>query len=452
MRSRAGDTLRRSLRWLLLVVAVVVLVVFLAVQQQSAEVSYGESPTRTADREAAGGPGGATLPSAAEMTALVAAEKVVRLPGAIAHWDTGRVRAAIGDNDLRILVAPPGLDEEQREQVRAVENADVRIYGTDVTGGIYRSVPDTIPGWRAQLATGDVTDQLAHLVTALTEGSGHSDVDTLRWREPSRAEVETVAADLRTAGWHAAAGATLTGVPATGAGAFPDAGALYVALPRQAYGRPLPRYGPALAELFPDRPIVVLYGSWVEYHGPGATEFADLAATNLYAHLGERLSRYEYGQDQVLGAYLARVTDLRYAGLFDRPLPYTPFDPLRVTLPALPWIFAGCVVAFLVLSARSLRRPVRTASSASGPRSSGSARLTALTAVAFELSGLTGRQGDPALARGIVMLEAARQALAEAAPPRQVRRLLDRAADELDEAARDFPGYRPGALHREDPS
>ncbi|WP_432839798.1 hypothetical protein [Dactylosporangium sp. CA-092794] len=83
-----------------------------------------------------------------------------------------------------------------------------------------------------------------------------------------------------------------------------------------------------------------------------------------------RLGAYAYPQGNVLGAYLALVTDVRYAGLFDRPLPYQPFDPLRVALPALPWLFAACVVVFLLLSAAALprrRRPAALPASAAPP-------------------------------------------------------------------------------------
>ncbi|WP_428964170.1 hypothetical protein [Micromonospora fluostatini] len=443
--------LRRAdrLRWVFLGVAVVVLVVFLLAQHQSVEVSYGQSPSASGRIEegSAGELSDVTLPSVEEMTALVAADPVVRLPGAVAAWNESRVRDAIGAHDVRILVAPPGLDEEQRKHLREVDNATIRVIGTQVSGGLYEVTPDRIPGWRAQFATHDVTDLLVTLITTLNKDPRPEDRDELRWREPTDAEVERVAADLRADRPHVAAGATLTRVPADAArNAFPD-GARYVVLPAQPHGEPLPAYGPVLTRLFPDEPIVLMYGTWIEYHGPAGEEFAELAAASFYAQFGSRLSRYAYPQQNVLTAYLNQVTDIRYAGLFDRPLPYRPLDPLRVALPALPWVFAGCVAAFLVLSIRSLRRSGGGLLARPGDPQRGGvpARLAGLTALALEVSLLTDARSNPALTRGIVTLQAAREALDEGLPDRHVTRLLDTATAELDDTARTLgiAGYRP---------
>jgi hypothetical protein len=230
-------------------------------------------------------------------------------------------------------------------------------------------------------------------------------------------------------------------VPAdAAAAAFPDGKALYVALPRQPFGEPVPRYGPALATAFPDTPIVVMYGSWIEYDGPGAADFADLTAATFYGRFGEVLSRTGYPQRSVLAGYLNKVADIRYSGLFDRPLPYRPWDPLRVALPALPWLFTACVLTFLLLSARSVRRPAGRA-----PRRGNPARLAGLTALAVEMSALTHRDSEPALTRGITKLLAARDALIHELPDLHVCDLLDDAQAELDEAAQllPFDGYRP---------
>ena len=123
-----------------------------------------------------------------------------------------------------------------------------------------------------------------------------------------------------------------------------------------------------------------------------------MAGASFYAQYGSRLSRYSYPQLNVLGAYLARVTDVRYAGLFDRPLPYRPFDPLRVALPALPWLFAGCVAGFVVLSIRTVRGAGRRRPGDLGPGGT-PARLAGLSALAVELSLLTDARSDPSLVR-----------------------------------------------------
>ncbi|MFY1703662.1 hypothetical protein ACN28G_18295 [Micromonospora sp. WMMA1923] len=437
------------LRWPLLGLAVVVLVVFLLAQRQSIEVSYGQSPSASGgvDEGSAGELNDVTLPSVDRLTELVAADPVVRLPGSVARWNTERVRAAIGDSDTRILVTPPGLDADQRKQLREVDNATIRIVGTQVSGGPYEVTADRIAGWRAQLATNDVTDLLVTLITTLNKAPRPADRDELRWREPTGAELDAAVADLRADRLHVVDGATLDRIPEQAdRNAFPD-GARYVALPAQPFGEPVPAYGPALTRLLPGEPIVVLYGNWIEYHGPAEQEFAELAGTTFYAQFGSRLSRYDYPQRNVLGAYLGMVTDIRYAGLFERPLPYRPIDPLRVALPALPWLFAGCVAAFLVLSVRSLRRSGGGLLARAGDPQRGGvpARLAGLTALVVEMSLLTDARSNPALTRGVVKLQAARHALDEGLPDRHVRRLLAEATGELDDAARtlDIAAYRP---------
>ncbi|MEV0002250.1 hypothetical protein AB0H28_08190 [Micromonospora sp. NPDC050980] len=442
---------RELLRWSLLAAAAAVLVVFLVAQRQSVQVSYGRSPS-SASLPAEGSAGelsDASVPTVEEMTALVAADPVVRLPGAVARWDEGRVRAAAGPGGTRILVAPPGLDEAERRRVKDVENAEIRIVGTEVSGGVLAATPDDLPGWRAQFATGDVTGQVLTLLAALREQPSPPDRDDLRWREPTTAELAPVTAALRATGRWVAPGATLPRLPERGAReAFPG-GAWFVVLPAQPYGTPLPAYGPALHRLAPDRPVVVMYGGWVEYHGPGAAQFAEVAGASFYAQYGSRLSRYDYPQLNVLGAYLARVTDVRYAGLFDRPLPYRPFDPLRVALPALPWLFAGCVAGFVVLSIRTVRGTGRGRPGDLGPGGT-PARLAGLCALAVELSLLTDARTDPALVRGVGRLRSARYALDDGLPEQHVRGLLADAEAELDGVARDvrMPGYRPDVYLR----
>ncbi|MFV2083066.1 hypothetical protein [Micromonospora sp. LOL_021] len=441
-------------RWGALTAAVAVLVVFLLAQRQDIDVSYGQSPARATIAEGSAGElSDASVPSVDEMTALVAADPVVRLPGAVADWDDDRVAAVIGDADVRILVAPPGLDEAERDRVREVDNATVRIIGTQVSGGFYQAYSTDLDSWRGQFATGDVTGLLTVLIAALTDQPEPPDEEGFAWRDPTPAELDVVVGDLRTAGRHVADGATLADAPRPGAAdAFPDGTVRYVALPRQPFGEPVPNYGPALAEVFPGDPVVVQIGNWVEYHGPAANEFAEVAAASFYGQFSDRLSRYDYPQTNVLDAYLSRVTDVRYAGLFDRPLPYQPVDPLRVALPALPWLFAGCVMLFLVLSVRSVLRAGNPAGQRRSVRghSTVPARLAGLTALAVEISAVPGGASDAPLTRGIGRLGAARAALDDDLPDRHVHTLLDEAEDELDGAARllGFDGYRPDVYLR----
>jgi len=424
-------------RWGCLAAAVLVLIVFLVAQRQSIDGSYGNSPSSSGYMEGdADELSDYSVPSDKELVELVGANPVTRLPGSIAYWDEQRVRDAIGDEDVRIIVAPPGLDKEERLRVKDVKGFDhlITVVGTEVGSNLAGVVPDRLSEWRGPFATGDVTDLMIAIILHNLHKGDPPPTQPIGVREPTPAELEPVAADLRANGVHVAEGATLTDVPAESAGqAFPD-GALFAVFPQQEAGRPLPDYGAALTKEFPGKPIVVMFGNWIEYHGPQAEDFADVAAGSFYGQFAERLSRYDYPQRNILGTYLARVTDLRYAGVFDRPVPDQPFDPVRVALPALPWIFAVCGVVFLVLSARQVGTPP--------PVRAGGRRLAGLTALAIEVSGLS---HDPALTRAIASLQSAREMHRKKLPDRHVSALLDEAAGELDQVAKSLgrPEYRP---------
>ena len=414
--------IERIARWVALLIAITAATLFLVAQRQSADVEYGRSPSASGGGVSQGNSGenGATVPSVAEMTALVNAEPVVRLPGAVATWDTELVGEAIGDSGLRILVAPPGLSDDDQKSVADVDAADLRITGLSVSGGSVSAAPNLLIDWQRRFAHQDVTSSLLAVIAHVREQPRLTETD-IPWRDPTAAELSPVVAALRDRGLYIAPGATLTKLPETQA--FPER-PLVAAFPAQTD----PAYGPQLAKAFPDTPIVVMYGSWIEYHGPQQADFAEVAAAGYYAQFGDRLSRFAYPQDNALYAYLNRVTDIRYSGLFDRPLPYQPYDPLRVALPALPWLFALCVAVFLVLTVRSVRRPKPL-----DPPS----RLAGLTALAVEMSALSDRSSDAALTRAITQLTAARENLDED--------LLARAEADLDEAARrlPYPGFRP---------
>lgn len=423
-------------RWAFLGAAVAIVVVFLLAQRQTADISYARSPAGkdTVSEGSAGELSGATLPSVAQMTDMVRQHKVVRLPGAVVSWDEQRVNTAIGDADIRILVAPPGLSEAQQDDVRDVDNATIRIMGAEIVGSVYQVTPDDQATWRTTFVTGDVTGLLLTLIASERDQPDPPEVDLFSWRAPTTAELDPVVADLRETRLHVAAGATLTDLPASADTAFGGRKPLVVAFPQQLSGQPVPEYGPALTKLFPYTPVLVMYGNWIGYYGPHAGEFADIVGAGFYARFGDRLSTYAYPQDNVLGVYLNEITDVRYAGLFDRPLPYQPFDPLRIALPALPWLFGGCVLVFLAMSARSMFR--------GGPPRKPPGRLAGLTTLAIELSALS---HAPALTRALGKLEAARSALAEDLPDRHVTTLLGDAQRDLDKVARTLgrAEYRP---------
>jgi hypothetical protein len=84
------------LRWAFLLTAVVIVIVFLLAQRQTADVSYARSPSGKGG-VTAGESENVTLPTVAEMTAMVRKDKVVRLPGAVAFWDEQRITKLAAD-------------------------------------------------------------------------------------------------------------------------------------------------------------------------------------------------------------------------------------------------------------------------------------------------------------------------------------------------------------------
>lgn len=426
-------------RWMLAGLAVAVAVVFLLHQRQGdIDVSYGQSPSSDYEEGDAGELSDHSVPSTAEMVRRVQAEPVVRLPGSTAKWDRRWLAEHVGTDGVRLLLAPPGLDEQETERVLGVADdpalADapfelVTVTGTKVRGGVYTATPEDLDGFQRQFAAGDVTGLLAAVITGMRDEGEPPTAPRVTWREPTTVELDAVAADLERDRVHVAEGASLSDVPGNASDAFPDTEPMVVALPQQDTGRPVPDYAPALAERFPDTPIVVVYGSYVDYAGPHRDEFYEVATAGMYGMLGDRLSRYDYPQDNVLFAWLNKVTDIRYAGLFDRALPYQPFDPLKVTMPALPFVFGGCVVGFVVLSVTALRR---RPSHGRPP----TVRLAALSALSVEVSGLTTEASDPSLTRAITHLDAAKELDGSAVGTRHAHKLLDKAEAELSETAR----------------
>jgi hypothetical protein len=449
-RRPTGRLLGVLLRWVLLLAAVAIVIVFLVAQGQSVSTTYGRSPdTGTVPAE----PATVAVPSVARLKAMVAADRVVRLPGSVAQWDPAAVATAIGGANVRILVLPPGLTDDQRLTLFDVDNATILVFGTFVEERVgLAAVPDDLPGWQDQLGRDDVTDLLVLAIKDVRSSGAHvtssPDGPHPAWRDPTATELSTVATALRARGEYAAPGATLTTVAANDTTqAFGTGRALYVAFPAPPRATPAPAYAPALARLFPGVPIVVLYGDWITYAGPHAADFADLASDTFYGWYGNLLSRGVFRQDGVLHAYLRWVAGVRDGGLFDRPLPYRPYDPLRVALPVLPWLFAACVAGFLALSLRSALRPALAHSHriAALRRSSAPARLAGLTALAVEVSGLTDAHSDPALARAIIKLAAARDSVHKGLSNRVATELLDEAQAELDAVGRavGVAGYRP---------
>ncbi|MDQ2846235.1 MAG: hypothetical protein M3Y77_07780 [Actinomycetota bacterium] len=154
------------------------------------------------------------------------------------------------------------------------------------------------------------------------------------------------------------------------------------------------------------------------------------------------ISKTHFPQFNLLSVYLQQWAALRFSGMFDRPLPYTPPDPIGIALPALPWIFLGCVLIFVALSVHSVhsRRPGGQLldHSVHGQW----ARLTGLSSLAIEVSPLVDGAARAPLTRGIKRLTAAKQALEKHLPAALVDSQLDAGAHEFTRVAT--------AIHRQD--
>lgn len=319
-------------RWLLAVLAVVAAVVFVAVQGRSSDARYelNAASSRLTPTETPT----VSLPSPEELTNQLRRQSRVRLPGASAWFDEKQVRAAIGNDDIRILVAPIGLTSDQSRMLYELDPFDedatgvhevIRIEGTAVKGGGYSSLADDLPGWQRQFAQGDITGPLLALVAALRDAPTPADPQAAAVRAPTAAELAPVLAAVRSSGVHLDPAAGVTEVPATAGTAFPDSRPIIATFPRSTPGAPLVDWATALSAAFPDRPVVTLTGLWVDYRGPDADQFAEIASASYYGQYRTVLAERVLPTQGVLRTFLARIAELRLSGIFGRALPAPSF-------------------------------------------------------------------------------------------------------------------------------
>ncbi|MBE7161973.1 MAG: hypothetical protein INR72_12070 [Williamsia herbipolensis] len=451
------------LRWGLALVAAATAVLFVAAQGRlgAADHALDASGSRLSSEQVT-----VEIPSVAEITSRLRAQPVVRLDGATARFDEDRVLAAIGDADIRILVTPGGLTSEQRQALVRLDPFDdlddsdldpadprrvqvvVRVVGTSVSGDLADVLADDLAGWQRQFAQDDVTDRLLTLVAHVRDEPLPADDQVVATRAPTTAELSPVIDGLRADGHWFAPDSGVQEIPTSAAAAFPDEAPLIATFPVST-SEPLVDWATAIAEAFPDHPVVTMTGRWLEYRGPDADEFADVAAASFYGEYRRVLGPDVFPAGGVLRVYLARIAELRQSGIFGRPLPAVPFDPLGVALPALPFLFAACAGGFLVLSVVESRRRTTERSGAAHGRSA-RARMAGLSALLVEVSSLAGSRGSAPIARAAQALQAADDALQSDDRSDTVDDRLDDAAGELTEVAdllqrRD---YRPSTFLR----
>lgn len=390
----------RLIQWGSLALALVVLVIFLLAQQRIAAEQYGTDRLDSAPIDATPSlaPTG-TLPTDAQLQQAMAASTIVRLPGAVATLDEAAVTARIKQADavlaakdepaIKVVLAPPGLSDADVRRIYHLEGSNVTVIGLAVSFEAYSVLPSITADWQSVFGTGDVTQLiLAGIAAGLEQAAPPDEPSSLQWRDPTADELSAMTAGLRDDRLYVGTGADLSGIPKLAATAFPGTEAMVVALPQQQRGQSVPDYAPALAREFPNTPIVVMYGYWISYAGPHADAYADLAAATFYGSTREVISEKHFPQFNLLSVYLQRWAALRFSGMFDRQLPYSPPGPIGIALPALPWIFLGCVLIFVAVSVHSVHRrrpgPQLPAHSAHGQW----ARLTGLSSLAIEVSPL----------------------------------------------------------------
>lgn len=231
--------------------------VFVLVQGNASNAQFGQdaAASRLTTAEART----VALPSPEELTDRLRRERFVRLPDATAWFDEEQVRAAIGDDDIRILGGPVGLTSDQSRMLYELDPFDedatgvhevIRIEGTAVSGGGYSSLADDLPGWQRQFAQGDITGPLLALVAAIRDAPTPADPKAAAVRAPTAAELAPVLAAVRSTGVFLDPAAKVAAVPSTAGTAFPDERPIIATFPRSAPGAPLVDWATALSSAF----------------------------------------------------------------------------------------------------------------------------------------------------------------------------------------------------------
>lgn len=399
------------------------------------------------------------VPSYSAITAEYGDAPIVTLPGAPAVLDAevtaawmakANAQAAELDNDIdrsfvevtRIVLAPP-LHPDAEEGIEVPENV---LLVTGTRAALYPMVaePSDFADMARTYAASDVTDAVVSLIAERLDAEA-PEHPALVWREPTEAELTPVLADLQQDGIAFVGDAEPFAMPDQALEAFPEGqDPLVVVAPAAAAGEPAVGYADAVAAAFPDRPVVTMTGLWLDFAGRYAAEFADPMRASLYGQYARRLQEFDYSQRTVLALGLDRVAQFRHSGMFAQPLPYQPPDPLRLTLPALPWICAGLGLLALIASVVQIARQ-------KGPQidpvdEATVHRLAGLSELAVEISGLTEGRTKASLLRALTALSEAREVADTMTEDAAVAvDLLDRAEQELDRVATalDRPEYRP---------
>lgn len=412
---------RTVLQWTSLALLVLTALIFMTREVQQPAATFAAVAKDTTPQDAAQQP---APPSYDAILAQYGEQRIIRLPGAIAQLDAAAVTPWLdAAGASRVILAPP-RDPDDRDRLEVPDDV-VLVTGTSVSLSPYQTFSTTFADVSRLLGAADVTGDVITLAAAVAEQRDDAPQTTpLAVRAPTADETAAVVADLADDGVAFISGAPAFARPAeNGFAAAP----LIVVAPYAAPGTPAVDYRDAVSAAYPGRPVVTMTGLWIQYGGAGVDAFAPAITASFYGQLEDRLRTYDYSQETVLAANLARVAQFRTSGMFDLDAPYVAPDPLHLTLPVLPWVCGGLALVLLGAAVWP-RRPAQT-----DPVGAASvARYAGLSELAVEISGLVPSSAEGAFTRAGAALRAARDGLDGAAiTDGELDALLGRAEGEL---------------------
>lgn len=448
---RRDPLLGTVIQWTAAVLALLVAAVFLSVQVQQPSGTFGKDPHQPAPIVELYSV--TSVPAADELNDLLEANRIVRADGAAARIDDAKVLPLLEQYDVRLLVLPYGVSAKRTTAIiEALDTPDhptVVVQGLEGHFGGYAATPGDWVELENTLLAGEATGAVIDLIKHVNgdRQSAERAIPQVTWREPTDAELDSVAADLADDSMAVIDGATAFPMPATVEEAFAD-GAVPLVVVSTTPGDPsaVPRYADALAERFPDRVIVTVTGRLVDIAGAGTEGFRTALNASFYGTFVDDLMAGEMAQGVLLAHYLRRTAEFRLSGIFDRPMPYVPTDPLDLTLPALPWVSLGLAGVFTAMSIRRVR-DAASASPADPPTAEQLSELAGLSALSIEVSGLVDTAQRRRFARAASRLTAARDAIEDGLPSSDVQSDLDAARELFTAVADDMdrPDLRPEA-------
>ncbi|MFV0533898.1 MAG: DUF6403 family protein [Cumulibacter sp.] len=428
-----------------ILVLAVVGIVFIGIQTQQSDTQY--KPRESAQAEdGSDDPAPAPQPSYNDIVAEYGDDPIITVDGSQASVQEDVVLQWMEQADVTQVVLAPPLDPSAELDASIDVPDDVLLVtGLQPSLSPYASQPSTPQGMARVYGTGDVTEGVTHLLALRAEAGDDEEELGVETREPTAEELAPVLSGLAADDIAFTAEAPTFEYPSVATEAYPEGDRpLIVVSPQEPAGGPIIDYASAVAEAFPDRSVVAMTGTWVDYAGTYADEFERPLTASLYGRFGERIGNFNYSQEAVLRLALNEVASYRHSGIFGKPLPYEPVDPVDVAMPFLPWLIAGLgvvgIAAAIVQVRRSKPKDVEHVTDHE------LSRLAGLSELAVEVSALTNGRSAAALVRATRALSEAKDVCdGEEDDLGLVTELLDRAERELSSVADllDRADYQP---------